>query len=95
MHIITYRDEEAEMHGQTCYVSGTAIYAIAADNGLNSDIGGVDGWECDYARLVRFELCEGVSLTREQVRLIVGDDGLIAMEERAVNYVAERIHDYL
>ena len=94
MTAITYTEAPSEITGTRCTVTGEAVFTARLEHGLNSDVGGRDGWEVTICELARFEL-DGVHLTRDQVQSIMGKDALAGWEESTSNFIDANRIDWL
>lgn len=91
---ITHRIEGAEFSGDTGSVTGTAVYLVTIEYGLNSDIGGRDGWEALNTELLRVEI-DALHLTRDQIVLVTCEAAVRRSEESVVEDVDANVDEYV
>lgn len=85
-----YHDDEFEISGDACAISGDAYYEYEISNGLNADIGGVDGVEVVGAQLILVSL-DGVALHREHIAKIMGEADLSLVEDRVADHLSDML----
>lgn len=88
-----HREEEVELNGTACTVTGTAVYEVEIESDFSRDVGGVDGLTVTQCELLYFDL-DGYRLPREAVEVIVGKECVSRMEDRVSESIQSGIHDY-
>lgn len=87
---VTYEIEDHEFHGDTGVITGTAVFAASTEMDFSADVGGRDGLIAISAELVAVKI-DGLSLTRDQIVLVVTNERVRELEEYACERVQEGI----
>ncbi len=94
MSTITYREPDFTLEGTRSSLNGEAIFDATIEYECSADVGGIDGWLCERAELLRIEM-DGASLSRDWVETYLGTAALKRIEEATAEQISNNISEVM
>lgn len=94
MSIITYRITDFTLGGTRSSLNGEAVFEAAIEYDYSADVGGIDGWLCNRAELLRIEM-DGARLSRDWVETYLGTAALKRLEDDTAEQISNNISDVM